>query len=56
MQLPTAYVGIDVAKRFHVVCVKDAAKRSLIPPLQFDDTEDGYETLRCMHSKRNTAS
>lgn len=47
MQLPTAYVGIDVAKRFHVVCVKDAAKRSLIPPLQFDDTEDGYETLRC---------
>jgi transposase len=46
MHVSTAYVGIDVAKRFHVVCVKDASKRSLIPSLQFDDTEDGYATLR----------
>lgn len=40
------YLGIDVAKTSHVVCVKDARKRSLIPSLTISDDQQGYEQLR----------
>jgi transposase len=46
MNVTTGYVGIDVAKRFHKVCVKDQHKKSLIPTLDIEDTQDGYDKLR----------
>lgn len=46
MNPTVAYVGLDAAKRFHVVCVKDAKKRSLIPSLTISDDEKGYDQLR----------
>jgi transposase len=46
MTATVAYVGIDVAKRFHKLCVKDYHKRSLIPTLEIDDDQEGYDKLR----------
>lgn len=46
MRATTAYVGIDVAKRFHKLCVKDGHKHSLIPTLEIDDSQQGYDELR----------
>jgi len=45
------YLGIDAAKTFHVLCVKDANKRSLIPSLTINDDSDGYDRLRqCLNA------
>jgi transposase len=46
MQDIVAYIGIDAAKSFHVVCIKDATKRSLIPPITITDDDSGFEQLR----------
>lgn len=46
MKTAIGYLGIDVAKTFHVVCVKDVDKHSLIPSLKINDDEQGYEQLR----------
>lgn len=40
------YLGIDAAKSYHVVHIKDAHKRSLIPSLTIDDDSAGYQRLR----------
>jgi len=46
MKTSIAYLGIDAGKSFHVVCVKDNTKRSLIPSLTISDDEQGYQQLR----------
>jgi transposase len=54
MKTAIGYLGIDVAKTFHIVCIKDARKHSLTPSLRISDDREGYEQLRhCMDTLKD---
>lgn len=46
MTITTAYIGIDVAKTFHKICIKNQFKQTLIPIFEIADTQEGFDSLR----------
>jgi len=46
MTITTGYIGIDAAKTFHKICIKNQHKRTLIPIFEIEDSADGFDALR----------